>query len=74
MMMRAMTRTMPKPFRRIFTFHGAFLSKTDAVEREAETPNSFILPIRVRGQKRFAVVSRLDGWTGRKKVKRAYLT
>lgn len=45
---------------RTVDFHGAFLSKEDAMEREAEVPNSFIMKIRVQGQRRFAVVTRKD--------------
>jgi hypothetical protein len=51
--------------KRIFDFHGAFVLKSDAVEREAETPGSFIRPIRVRGQRRFAVMTKIERKKGR---------
>lgn len=40
------------------TFHGAFKKKADAVKKEKRIKGAFIRPIRVRGQKRFAVMSR----------------
>ncbi len=40
------------------TFHGAFSSKADAVRKEKAGPGRFIRKIRVRGQTRYAVMSR----------------
>lgn len=48
---------MAKRGRRV-TFHGAFKSKADAVRKESRTAGAFIKPITVRGQKRYAVLSR----------------
>lgn len=39
-------------------FHGAFLKKEDAVKKERATPGSYIDSIMVRGQRRYAVVTR----------------
>lgn len=40
------------------TFHGAFASKADAQRKEKAGPGRFIRPIRVRGQRRYVVMSR----------------
>lgn len=39
-------------------FHGAFKSKADAVKKERRTSGGYIQTIRVRGQRRYVVVSR----------------
>lgn len=46
---------------RRFTFHGAFGSKSKAVEREREIPGAFVKPMKVRGQTRYAVITRREG-------------
>ena len=42
-------------------FHGAFRHKSDAVEKEEDTPGSYIREIVVKGQKRYLVLTRRGG-------------
>lgn len=39
-------------------FHGAYAKKADAERKEARLAGAFIRPIRVRGQRRYAVMTR----------------
>ena len=39
-------------------FHGAYVAKADAVRKERRTRGGYIQTIRVRGQRRYVVVSR----------------
>lgn len=41
-----------------FVFHGAFKRKADAVRKERRVKGAFIRKIKVRGQTRYAVMSR----------------
>jgi hypothetical protein len=44
---------------RAFGFHGAFSKKADAVRKERTIRGAFVKRIRVRGQTRYVVMSRL---------------
>lgn len=41
-------------------FHGAFSNKSDAEAKEKSVPGSFIKSVKVRGQKRYAVIEKLS--------------
>jgi hypothetical protein len=45
---------------RTVTFHGAFVKKTDAQRKEKKV-GGFIRPTRVRGQRRYLVLTRRKG-------------
>lgn len=55
---------------RRFTFHGAFASKTDAVQKERAV-GGFIQPRTIRGQRRYVVMT--EGGTVRRRKKNPLL-